>query len=67
MAAMHIQLKALGVKIESYANRRGFSREWAWHRDLTNNSQWWSKTTFLDVLKVMGNGLRLGPMLGRDT
>jgi tyrosyl-tRNA synthetase len=29
MAAMHVQLKALGALIESYADRRGFSREWA--------------------------------------
>jgi tyrosyl-tRNA synthetase len=65
---MHVQLKALGVTMESYAERRGFSREWAWHRALVNNSTWWStKTTFLDVLKFMGNGIRLGPMLGRDT
>ena len=67
-AAMHMQLKALCVTMEKYADRRGFSREWAWRRDVTNNATWWSaKSTFVEVMKVMGAGMRLGPMLGRDT
>lgn len=67
MASMHIQLKRLGATMEKYAERRGYSREWAWRRDLTNNNTWWQRTSLVEVLKVMGSGMRIGPMLGRDT
>lgn len=36
-------------------------------RELLNNAQWLDKLNILDFLKMMGNGMRLGTMLGRDT
>lgn len=53
--------------MESYAERKGYTREWAWKRALVNNSDWWRNTTMVDVLKTMGTGIRIGAMLGRDT
>lgn len=64
---MHEQLKRLGVLIEKYAERRGYSRQWAWRRSVLNNSTWWTKLAANDFLKVMGTAVRIGPMLGRDT
>ena len=66
-ASMHIQLKKLGELMEKYADGRGYAREWAWRRALVNNGQWWDKLPMLDFMKVMGNGMRIGPLLGRDT
>jgi len=34
---------------------------------LLNNAQWLEKVNVLDFLKMMGNGMRIGAMLGRDT
>lgn len=32
-----------------------------------NNDDWLSKISIMDVLSTIGSGLRLGPLLGRDT
>ncbi|KEF53815.1 uncharacterized protein A1O9_10216 [Exophiala aquamarina CBS 119918] len=67
MASLHNQLKRFMASVEKYAERRGYLREWAWRKALTNNAAWWSKTTARDFLFVLGRHVRLGPMLGRDT
>ena len=67
MAGMHVQLKRLGATMERYAERRGYAREWGWLRAVKNNSQWWEKITMREFLSVMGRGMRIGPMLGKDT
>src|SRR5690349_3285132 len=67
MAAMHVQLKRLGASMESYAERRGYMKEWAWGRSLQNNSTWWNKVTAREFLSMLGRNVRIGPMLGRDT
>lgn len=67
MANMHLQLKRLGSTIETYAGRRGYAREWAWRRDVTNNSAWYQKLPVAEFMRVLGNGVRMGPLLGRDT
>jgi tyrosyl-tRNA synthetase len=67
MANMHMQLKRFGESMEKYAGRRGYQREWAWRRTLINNSAWHSKTSISDMLSKMALGIRLGPMLGRDS
>lgn len=67
MANMHMQLKKLGVRIEKTAKRHGYHAEWAWSRALENNSKWWGKVSFSEVIKTMGSEVRLGPLLGRDT
>ncbi|CRG88134.1 tyrosyl-tRNA synthetase [Talaromyces islandicus] len=67
MASMHMQLKKLSSSIERYGVRHGYETQWAARRALTNNSTWWNKTPFIDVLRDLGMNMRLGPMLGRDT
>jgi tyrosyl-tRNA synthetase len=67
MAAMHVQLKRLGVSMEKYAERRGYMREWSWRRSLENNVTWWTKVTAREFLSMLGRNVRIGPMLGRDT
>lgn len=67
MVKMHLQLKKLWFNVEQYGIRHGFEKEWAWHRELVNNNEWWNKLPMLEVLQVMGPGVRLGSMLARDT
>lgn len=67
MANMHMQLKRFGQSVETYAARRGYEKEWAWRRTLVNNSTWHAKATIANFLSQMASGIRLGPMLGRDS
>ncbi|KAI6714139.1 hypothetical protein JHW43_003360 [Diplocarpon mali] len=67
MTRMHYQLKNLWQNVEAYAKKYEFHKEWAWHRELVNNNTWWNKLPMLEVLQILGPGMRLGSMLARDT
>lgn len=67
MASMHVQLKKLWANVEKHAVKYGYKWEWAWRRELANNNAWFNKLSMLEVLKVLGPGVRIGTMLGRDT
>jgi tyrosyl-tRNA synthetase len=67
MVNMHYQMKKLWVNVEEYGKKFGYNWEWAWHRELVNNNAWINKLTVLELLQVLGPGMRLGTMLARDT
>lgn len=67
MVSMHDQLTKLWLNVEAYGGKYGYNWNWAWKRALLNNSTWWNKLTLLEVLQVLGPGMRLGSMLARDT
>jgi tyrosyl-tRNA synthetase len=66
--AIHAQLKRLGENVTALAEKHMDSLG---HEDrlleLLNNDTWLKKTSIMEVLGTIGPGLRLGPMLGRDT
>jgi tyrosyl-tRNA synthetase len=67
MVAMHYQLKKLWLNVENYGRKYGYNWEWPWHRELVNNNTWMNKLPIMDVLQILGPGMRIGTMLGRDT
>lgn len=67
MVRMHLQLKKLWMNVERHVRKYGYIWEWAWRRELCNNNIWLNKLTLMDFMKVLGFGVRLGPMLGRET
>jgi len=67
MTNMHYQLKKLWVNVEAYGRKYGYKWEWAWHRELVNNNTWMNKLPIMDVLQLLGPGMRMGSMLARDT
>lgn len=67
MVSMHYQLKKLWANVEQYGRRHGYLWEWAWHRELVNNNAWMNKLSIMEVLQILGPGVRMGTMLGRDT
>lgn len=67
IVSMHYQLKKIWDNVEKVAQKYGYRWEKYWHRELVNNAVWWNKVPFVDVLKYMGSGMRLGPMLSRET
>lgn len=66
--SMQAQLRRLWEKMEKHAvERHGYEREWSWRRNLWNNSEWFNRLTVHEFMSQLGNGTRLGPLLGRDT
>ncbi|KAI9784914.1 MAG: tyrosyl-tRNA synthetase [Peltula sp. TS41687] len=64
---MHLQLKKLWLNVERHVRKYGYIWEWAWRRELCNNNVWLNKLSIMDFMKELGVGVRLGPMLGRET
>ncbi|KAL8938233.1 MAG: hypothetical protein Q9211_003299 [Gyalolechia sp. 1 TL-2023] len=67
MVTMHYQLKAMWSYIEKVGRNYGYVWEWSWRRALSNNNAWLNKLPFVEVLRLLGSGMRVGTMLGRDT
>ncbi|KAI1749799.1 tRNA synthetase class I [Xylaria castorea] len=64
---MHYQLKRIWQNVDRQAERFGYQKEWAWNRELANNSSWYSSTPFFEVVNRLFKGMRVGPMLTRET
>ena len=67
IANMHRQLKMLWQNAEYYMTKYEYRWDPMWQRALVNNNVWLNKLGILDVLHVLGPGMRIGTMLGRDT
>ncbi|KAI0399073.1 tRNA synthetase class I [Xylaria palmicola] len=64
---IHYQLKRMWQHVDAQAARFGYKKEWAWSRELANNSSWYNTTPFLKVVSRLFKGMRVGPMLSRET
>ncbi|RMY15287.1 hypothetical protein D0867_06879 [Hortaea werneckii] len=64
---MFAQLGGLWGNVEAYGQRHGYQDSSNGTRELLDNSSWLDTLNILDFLKLMGTGMRLGTMLGRDT
>ncbi|KAI1363889.1 tRNA synthetase class I [Xylaria arbuscula] len=64
---IHYQLKRIWMNVEKQAARYGYQKEWAWNRELANNSSWYNSTPFLEIVNRLFKGMRVGPMLSRET
>ncbi|TAQ84036.1 hypothetical protein B7494_g7646 [Chlorociboria aeruginascens] len=67
MTKMHYQLKKLWTNVESLGRKYGYVWEWSWRRGLLNNNAWMNKLPMMEILQVLGPGMRMGQMLARDT
>ena len=65
--AMNTQVASIWDNAIKYGQRHGYSSSTSGSRHLLNNATWLDSLNILDFLKTMGNGMRLGAMLGRDT
>lgn len=66
LANIHYQCKQLWQNVNDHCRRFGYQQEWAWKRGIVNNNAWWNKQSLLEILRIVGSELRLGPLLGRD-
>jgi tyrosyl-tRNA synthetase len=67
MVNMHYQMKKLWLNVEMMGRKYGYNWEWAWHRELVNNNAWMNKLGILELLQILGPGMRMGTMMSRDT
>ncbi|KAI4129258.1 MAG: hypothetical protein LQ338_002310 [Usnochroma carphineum] len=67
MVTVHYQLKAMWAHVETYGRKYGYEWQWAWRRAIANNNTWLNKLPFSEILRLLGSGMRVGTMLGRDT
>ncbi|KAK5130383.1 hypothetical protein LTR08_002175 [Meristemomyces frigidus] len=65
--AMNTQVGSIWNHAISYGQRHGYKSSANGSRALLNNASWLDSLNVLDFLRTMGNGMRLGTMLGRDT
>ncbi|KAI0388415.1 tRNA synthetase class I [Xylariaceae sp. FL0594] len=64
---IHYQLKRLWLNVDTQARRHGYTKEWSWRRELANNTIWYNSTPFTEIVTRLFKGMRLGPMLSRET
>jgi tyrosyl-tRNA synthetase len=67
MVNIHYQLKKMWLNVEAYGSKYGYKWEWAWKRALLNNNTWMNKLPIMELLQILGPGMRIGPMLAKDT
>ncbi|RAL62191.1 hypothetical protein DID88_002675 [Monilinia fructigena] len=67
MLKMHYQMKGIWLNVEAYGRKYGYVWEWAWRRGLVNNNHWMNGLTVMELLQVLGPGMRMGAMIAKDT
>ena len=67
MTNMHMQLKKMWQNVDACGRRLGYKDGSLGHKELCNNTMWLQKSSIAEMVLLMGSGLRLGPMLSRDT
>jgi tyrosyl-tRNA synthetase len=68
MVKMHYQMKRMWANMVLHAMKKhGYNRDPIWNRGFANNNTWLNKVTVVEFLKMLGQGVRVGEMLGRDT
>nr|POE77685.1 tyrosine--trna ligase, mitochondrial [Quercus suber] len=65
--AMTEQVERLWKRAVEYGQRHRLDSDHSGKLELLNNEAWLAKLNILSFLKTMGNGTRIGTMLGRDT
>lgn len=63
----HYQIVRMWQHVDEQAVRYGYQKEWAWRREVVNNSSWHNTTTFAEVVNRLFVRMRLGPLLTRET
>lgn len=66
-AAMKEQLMKLWSNVNALGVKHQFPADVGRHRRVLQNGAWLSKLSAIELLSSLGSGMRLGPMLARDS
>ncbi|KAF3017871.1 tyrosyl-tRNA synthetase [Neopestalotiopsis sp. 37M] len=64
---IHYQLKSLWKNVDSRAKHFQYQKDSSWSRDILNNSAWLNSTPIMEVVGRLFKGMRMGPLMSRDT
>ncbi|QIW97571.1 hypothetical protein AMS68_003089 [Peltaster fructicola] len=63
--SLHRQVCQIWERAEAYGRRHGYTQ--SGKRTLLNNAEWLQSLNIIEFLRILGSGMRIGAMLGRDT
>ncbi|KAJ4374000.1 tyrosyl-tRNA synthetase [Neocucurbitaria cava] len=61
------QLEKLWTNVKCLGVRHQYSQSTSRRRDILNNRKWLEKLSAVELMRDLGSGMRLGPMLSRDS
>ncbi|KAK6201885.1 tyrosyl-tRNA synthetase [Pestalotiopsis sp. IQ-011] len=64
---IHYQLKSLWLNVEARAKHYQYQKDSSWSRAIVNNSTWLNSTPMMEVVGRLFKGMRMGPLMSRDT
>ncbi|OQO12672.1 hypothetical protein B0A48_02135 [Cryoendolithus antarcticus] len=65
--SLHVQVETLWQNATASGRRHGHEQKPEWRRQLLDNADWLGKVDIVSFLQLLGSGMRIGTMLGRDT
>lgn len=65
--ALYKEVGRLWENAAKYGQRHGFEPKKSWRKTLLDNADWLLKLNVVSFLQMLGTGMRIGTMLGRDT
>ncbi|ETS75232.1 hypothetical protein PFICI_13716 [Pestalotiopsis fici W106-1] len=64
---IHYQLKSLWRNVDARAKHYKYEKDSSWSRAIMNNSIWLNSTPIMEIVGRLFKGMRMGPLLSRDT
>ncbi|OQO03738.1 hypothetical protein B0A48_10403 [Cryoendolithus antarcticus] len=65
--SLHVQVETLWQNAIASGQKHGHEQKPEWRRKLLDNADWLGKVDIVSFLQLLGSGMRIGTMLGRDT
>jgi tyrosyl-tRNA synthetase len=65
--ALYKEVGRVWKNAATYGERHGYNAKPTWKKSLLDNADWLLKLNVVSFLQMLGSGMRVGTMLGRDT
>ncbi|KAK6430913.1 tyrosyl-tRNA synthetase [Oleoguttula sp. CCFEE 5521] len=65
--SLHVEVEKLWQNATAAGQKHGYECKTDWRRQLLDNADWLGKVDIVSFLQLLGSGMRIGTMLGRDT
>ena len=65
--ALYKEVGRVWENASKYGERHGYEPKSSWKKTLLDNADWLLKLNIVSFLQMLGSGMRVGTMLGRDT
>jgi tyrosyl-tRNA synthetase len=65
--SIHQQLEKLWINVKCLGIKHRYPQDTSRKQDILNNRKWLEKLSAIELMRDLGSGMRLGPMLSRDS